>query len=181
MNQHEEVSARLRCFTPTGIARILFGSTLIGILAILPLSASFSAFWPADLIANISSQLMLLAFVLSIACFVIRSWRFGSAGILITIALYFALPMSPRAERVHVDEATNTLKILHFNVLSWNKQTEDVIAMIKDSQADVVSLVETSDALLSRIRDDAELKNIYPYRHLPDRAGAGFPLLLTHA
>lgn len=84
----------------------------------------------------------------------------------------------PRLDRSSVGEP---LRVLVYNALSTNGDTDGAVALIEGSGADVVALVEPSDELIDAFRAGGRLAGLYPSSSIPERAGAGFPVLAARA
>ena len=129
---------------PLALSQIFAPHLLIPVLALLPLSL------------GVRSRGLLVGIILAVAIGVVR---FGPGLVSIPAA-----PSEPGATSVQI--------------LSWNLQgaasaTEDLMATLRASDADVVALQELSRELAATMQADPGLKARYGYAALEPRGGAG--------
>ncbi|MCW5774840.1 MAG: endonuclease/exonuclease/phosphatase family protein [Phycisphaeraceae bacterium] len=113
------------------------------------------------------------------AWFVVRR-RFVAAMICAAGALSGLVGTLPgRSLSVSANGAAETVALLVFNARVENATPERAHALLLDTQADVVVLLEPSATLLDALRSDEVLRRRLPHRWLPDRAGPGFMVVLS--
>lgn len=153
---------------------------LAGVFALvcaLPLMGK--AFVPV-LAAALSAQVIVAGLVLLVMA--LASRRFIIAGCVVAALLLPALRIvgAPRAARADAAEPGSVVRILAANIKADNGTSgESIASWLIDQDADVVALIEPSWHLLEALRSQPVFDELYPDRHIPDRAGPGYPVLLS--
>jgi endonuclease/exonuclease/phosphatase (EEP) superfamily protein YafD len=135
-------------------------ATLIGFLG--------NAWWVFDLFASFRHQLavglILCGLALSLA-----KWRKSAVAVgllaavnIVTIVPFFIGPSRPD---------TADLRILSFNILASNRRFDDVVAFIRDSDADVVILHEVTSRWERVMEEAAAIYPDFDYEITETRAG----------
>jgi endonuclease/exonuclease/phosphatase (EEP) superfamily protein YafD len=92
------------------------------------------------------------------------------AGALLLLALgvvmHGGLFLSRPAE---VPESTPTLRVMTYNALGYSARPEEVLAVIREVEADVVAFQELNPLVATALQD--ELADLYPYRLLDAKPG----------
>jgi len=130
--------------------------------------------------SNFRAQAIVVA--VAIVCWSLMRRRWIRAACVAAVAvLVFAVSSMPRAPRMWHTPPSNLLavRILHFNMYSYNTRLDDILALLDDSGADVVSLMETPKALTERFRTDPALAERWPHRFIPAERWDGLPLILS--
>lgn len=137
--------------------------------------------WPVVLFADLTAQLLILAFAVAAATALARRWAPTAAAALSCAVLAATLltARGPSAERAGA-AATQSfeIEVLHFNMLATNPTPERALAVVERAEPDVASLVEPPADVIDTLRS-AEWRERYPYRHIPERAGAGWSVVLS--
>jgi endonuclease/exonuclease/phosphatase (EEP) superfamily protein YafD len=133
----------------------LLGVFILG--GLLPLGATL--WWPFELVSHFRLQYVAAATVFLALALITRK-RLLAPGLAAVIALN-AWPVLPYLPREPAPAAGEALTILNLNANARNPEHDRVLAAIRTSGADVVSLIELSTALAARL---GELTDIYPYR-----------------
>lgn len=157
------------------------GVVLTSLLALLLLTTIA----PFDgMLWHVSSNFRAQAIVVSIAiaCWslVRRRWL-RSACLAVVAGLVFAVSSVPRAPRMWHTPTSDLMpvRVLHFNIYSYNTRLDDILTLLDASNADVISLMETPKALTERFRAEPALAERWPHRFIPPERWAGLPLILS--
>lgn len=133
--------------------------------------------WAFDLFSHFRPHYAALAFLLGVVAFVARAYPAALALAAITLLNGWAvrdLWLGGGAAAAAAQEAI-PIRVLSANVLAANPTPGKVVDLVRESEADVVVLV---DAEGERWREAlAALGEIYPHR-VPDRWRAGAPVVL---
>lgn len=146
------------------------------LLSLLTL-AGFAArwWWRCEQLVHFRGQYFVLLSVLAVALFVLRKRRWAllaTAMALVNLA-YVAPLYWPVSTPVITQSPAQ--RLLCFNVLSRNTEHDIVLAYLREQQADVVVLLEVSDAWATACES---LRDLYPHQHhLPRGDNFGISLL----
>jgi endonuclease/exonuclease/phosphatase (EEP) superfamily protein YafD len=121
-------------------------------------------YWPlADVAEHFALQILMAAAILGALALALRRWRWLSViGGIAFIQLWTIHPYWP-SDTVLVTPmaAEKRLKLVSLNVWYHNQNLPAVIDYLRDTDADVVGLVEVRDRMLPEL---AALNDLYPYR-----------------
>lgn len=139
------------------------GAVLLIVLTFCSFFARYS--WRCEQLCHFSVQYFWLLLVATIVMSLARWWRLALvAGATAALHLTFIAPIywptgqpPPAGQRV---------RIISYNVLSANRQHDDVLAMLRAENADVILLIEVNPAWAASLD---ELSDAYPYQHIVPR------------
>ncbi|MGP1273174.1 MAG: endonuclease/exonuclease/phosphatase family protein [Phycisphaerales bacterium] len=134
--------------------------------------------WQVDIVANLAAQWLVVGLAGVVAAAVLRRWVSGVVCLVGVLVLSVVLLGTPRAT-IDAHAPGPRLRVLVFNALSQSDRGADQLELILGSGADLVALVEPSQALIDAIRDDPRAAEAYPHFRLPARAGPGFRFTLS--
>jgi endonuclease/exonuclease/phosphatase (EEP) superfamily protein YafD len=134
-------------------------------------------FWGFDLFTH-GTPYWFLAAVAGVLIFVgLKSWRraLGATAVL----LFFALGLVPyyfaSASAAATEAPTHKLRVVHFNLLTSNREFEQIETFLRAQRGDVVVLQEFSPKLRTALKSFTQS---FPYREIQVRRGAfGIALL----
>ena len=155
-DRHNKRMSRTRC---TLLIVCWFGGTPAWIAVIAQVFAHTG--WWIDQLATIAPQLTLVTspfFAIAIAA---RFWKTGALFAVVT-AVSLSLFVPGRAPGIHEDHP-GTVRVLTINALGMNPTPHQVVDMIADSQADVVTIVECSWQLWTLLQSDDRILARYPF------------------
>ena len=109
------------------------GYVLVGGLSYVPA-------WPLTLIEHFRVQYMFGGIAVAVAAFVLRSRWFDVALVAWLVALLQVVP--DLGASANTRDGTH-VRVVFSNVLASNTRYDDVVALIRDTQPDIVALVET--------------------------------------
>jgi endonuclease/exonuclease/phosphatase (EEP) superfamily protein YafD len=127
---------------------ILRGATIIG-LALTAITFWADAHWLADLVAQFRVQLTVGAIVVCLLLALFRSWRFVTACLIGCVLNGWMLGpylvptfVQERGETQTVARPDGTYRLLSLNVLTKNRDWQNVIDLIRSNDPDFVVLME---------------------------------------
>lgn len=130
--------------------------------------------WPLVALFNSFSHLLLIPALFLLPLMLVLRRRFSS-GLLLPAVLAFALAYGtmfvPRS--VEAAPAAPQLKLMTYNLHSKGTGFESQIALIRDSDADVIALQELSAEMAAVLETD--LRDLYPYQALHGTPENGIP------
>ncbi len=143
---------------------VLTGAYGLSLTGFLMLRAGVGeSLWPVALISNLLLHLMLLPslVLVVIVVFTPRRWLLLllAAPVFLFLTTYGAQFM-PRAGAAD----SNPIRLLSYNLYAGNIQVDEVLAIIRQADADVVALQELNTYLAEAIRQ--QLSEHYPYQAL---------------
>lgn len=156
-------SSRIRPVFVTVLVTVLVG----GLAATLfSLFASFH--WVFDLFTHFRVQYVWVFLGCSLAFGWLRQFRWVVVATLgLGINLPACLPFFiAQGKPLDVRRSSSDLRLLSFNLLSSNPKETEVLAMLRESDADVVLLMEVNHRWQQAL---AELKDRYPYQRIKSR------------
>lgn len=118
--------------------------------------------WVIDQAATIAPQLLLLLVLFLPLTLILRRWF---AGAILALALLSGslLFIPGRAAGAGGGPPEQTITILTLNALGTNPTPQQVVDLIAESDADVVTLVECSDHLWDLIQHDEQISKSLPF------------------
>ncbi len=127
-------------------------------------------FWLADLLANLRVQQMIALVCLSVIAVALRRWRWGCIAVAMMVvhlpSFSSLLASGPAVER----DSSCDLTVMVANVLTSNPQHDAVIEQVRQSDADVVAILELGPPLHASL--EQTIASIYPHRiTLPSDVG----------
>lgn len=134
--------------------------------------------WFLDQAATLAAAWIVLAIAAMAISILGRRLAAGVLSLAALLVLSVAVLDGDRAERTGSPEGP-VVRVLVCNAWSSGTRGDEQLAMIIESNADIVMLNEASDSLLAAMRSSSELRAAYPYFRLPDRAGPGFRFVLS--
>ncbi len=161
--------SRLRSFTLMWkIGALSARSALLAVLMLAALSpALVSRDWRFDLIASLLAQVTLAALVLGLWQAAFQRWIWAALFLIAATTSGSWMLRAPRADRTTeatAREGHHALRILTMNVHSHNRSTEPILALIAESDADIVVMVESSWFLMKALTDSEPIRQRYPHR-----------------
>lgn len=150
-------SAFLKCLH----AGLVAGCLALLFATFLPL---LHPYWPlADVAEHFALQILMAAVILGALALALRRWRWLSViGGIVFIQLWTIHPYWPTHTVLVTPMATEKrLKLVSLNVWYHNQNMPAVVDYLRDTNADVVGLVEVRRHMLPEL---AALNEIYPYR-----------------
>ncbi len=132
-----------------------------------------------DTLSNFRWHLTILLVGLLVVCLLTKQWRTGFATALICVfgiwQTYGGLPIG--VDTVKSNPAATTYKLLHINLLFDNPTPEKALETIRESDADILSLVETSYFWEEPL---SKLDAIYPHKfHCPEWEALGGGMIFS--
>lgn len=127
----------------------------------------------ADLVANLTYFLVIPLIVLVAAAASTRQWFSTAAGLLTAFVGMTPFLAATGNTSTEIDVAA-TVSVLHCNIRGIDAAWSAFRALIETRKPDIVSVVETSDSIVERIRADEGLRRDYPATVLP-RPGLEWP------
>lgn len=148
---------------------------IMGFAALWP-----GAFWATSLLSELLPQVVILLVGGLVALAAFRRWfSLGICSALIVLIIFGSwLERTPQV-RSYDPEREFSVRIMQFNTLSSNEDSESVLRVIRGAEADVVSIIEPSNALIGALRDMDALRDTHPFRWIPETAGAGWSVVLS--
>ena len=148
---------------------IKVGVMLAAASSILALGAR--GHWLMDLLANFRVQYALYLVVAALLFFLCRNSRWAVVtAVLAALNLWIISPYlvpSPRSAVVE-KELGESFRLMNFNVLSSNRRHDDVIAYLREKDADFVFLLEASPEWEPALK---KLSDLYPHQKNEIQAG----------
>jgi len=135
------------------------------------------------------AELSLLLLAIALPLYILRMRRSLVAnlfmGLLGTVVMICLLPLIPYYLPVdHSNASTDSIKILHFNVLAKNRNTADLTRYIQQENPDLISLQEYSSWWQQNFHQYNTVLQHYPYRYITpygdDAVYSKRPLLGIH-
>lgn len=143
--------------------------------------------WRMDIVSNLAAQCLIACAPAALLTLALR--RRGPAlvgcGSVAVIAGVLAWSRIGAGGPISAEHAANaayhraSVRVLQFNAGPSNPTPEEALRVVIESGADIVSLIEAPEWLVDAVRTDHALRAIYPHVRISDRAGTGYPLLLT--
>ncbi|MCC9603144.1 endonuclease/exonuclease/phosphatase family protein [Stieleria sp. JC731] len=154
---------------------LLVGLRVLSLILVVMTIGSLAArqLWLAELLASLRLQQVLGLFVAILLSIALRQWR--HAVLLVVCVLVHATWIVPQignpiATKRQANSTDHTIKVVTINVLTRNMQHEQILAQIREFDADIVAIVELGSQLASTVGD--ELVDQYPHQILlPQDAG----------
>jgi vancomycin resistance protein VanJ len=129
--------------------------------------------WPVAFISIFLHWLLLPAFILLPVMLWRRRWAAAgmlAPGVIAFIWLFGGLFLPPSAIQTAHADSDHSLTVMSWNVNTDNATPEELIAVLRDSGADIIALQEVGSGQAAALNDS--LLDEYPYR---DYAGYGIP------
>ncbi len=164
-------------FAPLGSVwkGLVIGFGLLGAFALFA-----PHFWTADLLANLALQWLIVASLIAVVVIRFRRWALLAVILAGSLPMIWMMVESPRAAFGETAPPEGeSIRILVFNATTRNRSPERVLQLIRESRADVAIILEAPLVTIGQIRDADALGDEFAHHHLPDRAGAGFPVVLS--
>jgi vancomycin resistance protein VanJ len=130
--------------------------------------------WEVVAFLNSFLHLMLIGCILTLIIHLFQKrWRFAAIGLipLVYFAVSYGALFSP--ERILDGAVTSDLRVLTYNIHSEIKHLNPMIALIRETDADIVALQEVSES--AALRFDDEFGDEYPYRAFHTIPGEPIP------
>ncbi|MGP1347189.1 MAG: endonuclease/exonuclease/phosphatase family protein [Phycisphaerales bacterium] len=145
------------------------------------IAAWFPRSFITDHLAGLAAQALMLALPAAAFAAILRRPRAATAAAL-AAALLIALLLW--AHRTPAPANDNTIQrfpltTLITNFYAYNTSPQAAFAQAAGADADLLAWVETPSEIIDRLRWDTEFRAKYPHAWIPDRAGTGFPILLS--
>jgi vancomycin resistance protein VanJ len=144
----------------------LYSVSLIGYLLLRVVFGD--RLWPVALLGNFIHLMMLPGFPLLALMIWRRRWVSASlAGVVVAAFLWlFGGLFIPKAPTAHLRErdGCRPLRVMTYNTAAYTTSPEALVALIRDSGADIIALQEISDAQAVAI--ESNLSEVYPYQDL---------------
>lgn len=152
-------SAVVGCF----LQLVAAGAMVIVFFAFCGLFARHS--WRCEQASHFCVQYFWLLLPATIVLLAARRWRLGAiAGAAALLNLAFVVPIYWPADQPAAGGPP--FRLISYNVLSHNQRYEEVLAFLRQEQADAVLLMEINSAWAERLES---LDDIYPCRHIVAR------------
>ncbi len=147
----------------TGFDFFFWGTKLGGILVLLLGCFSYMGALPhyIELSTHFRLQYFILSLLVTLVFFLRRDWQWLIIGLL-AIGINSVGVFSWHLFSPAVSEASNapSLRILHSNVLSSNKQYSKLIALVSEEKPDIIFLQETNEDWMEALEP---LEETFPY------------------
>lgn len=131
--------------------------------------------WAADLLAAFAAQWALLSIA---AAVFFAGWRRWDAAIICLAACAVALaPL--RIGRTALAAGEPDVRLLIMNAFVDSSRPDGALERILESDADIVCVLEPPDSLLDAMRASSALHDRYPTLDIPERAGAGWRVVMS--
>lgn len=159
----------------------LFGwlLSMLTFLLCVATAAGFMArwWWPFELACHFRVQYGLLLAVATLLWLLGRRWKqvliatvFAAANLAVVYPLY----VRPTADLA----AGETFRVVSLNVMMDNRQYQNVLQMVRETEPDFLALLEVDSRWTDAL---AELKTVYPFSHeLPQVSNFGLSLYSRH-
>ncbi|MBL8816093.1 MAG: endonuclease/exonuclease/phosphatase family protein [Planctomyces sp.] len=123
------------------------------------------SWWAADILANLRVQLILMASSVALFSFAVHRYRHGVAALVLGFChawwcLSAVWDTSGGNSQSAIIERRQCLRVCTANVLSSNHRHQEIIDQIRDSDADIVAVLELTPELMERMK--GELSDEYP-------------------
>lgn len=135
--------------------------------------------WVADLAADLTAQWLAVAMVIGLASGARRRWRASAAAGLCAVVAAAGVLTPRRASTARDADPGLVVRVLVMNTAPFNDHTDDLLALIRRADPDVLVILETPENLLGFLRTGGSVREALPYGWVPDRAGRGFTVVLT--
>lgn len=170
-----EPAPEVRIGKPHGVGAWVSRAVSAVVLAMAAAWLAGDRLWLADLAANFAAQWCVLGLVLAVWFAGWRRWG-CVAACLLAAGLAFA-PL--RVGRIAPTGGTPDVRLLVVNTFVDSGRPDAAMELVLGSDADVLCVLEPSGALLDAMRASAELHERYPTLEIPDRAGAGWRVVMS--
>jgi endonuclease/exonuclease/phosphatase (EEP) superfamily protein YafD len=139
-------------------------------IAVLAGLAALSRFgvrpWPLELLSHFQTQYLLVATLAAVLLVARRRWRLSAIALACAaVAATAVVPLSWRsgggAAYASTVSSRGHMRVLHANVLSWNRRYDDVLALVEAEDPDVVVLQEVTRRWMKAMEG---LADEYPYQ-----------------
>lgn len=137
-------------------------------------------FWVTALLSEFLPQVLIVLLAVMLGLVFLGRWYvFCFCGVLIVASGWASsLERAPKVD-LYDPDLEFSVRIMQFNTLSSNSDAEGLISVMRAADADVISIVEPSNALIRAMRDDDAMRDTHPFRWIPDTAGAGWSVVLS--
>ncbi|HED53492.1 MAG TPA: endonuclease/exonuclease/phosphatase family protein [Phycisphaerales bacterium] len=133
-------------------------------------------FWWVDLPATLPAQAVMVSLLLACVSVAMRRTCSSVAFGVVVAALLAAMVSAPRLGRSASDDV---VRVLIYNANTASGRIDDKDAMLIESDADVLVVLETPTALVDRFEAGHGARELYPYGWLPGYSWSGYPVILS--
>lgn len=131
-------------------------------------------------VSNFRVHAMVVSVCAGVIALLCGRWRAGVPGLmgLVSVLPFVVSSGGARAQRA-MDPSEHGVRVLHFNVFSYNERLDEVMGLMEGSGADVIAIIESPKPLTEILRHDPERLAEWPHRFIPPEPFAGLKIILS--